>query len=139
MGVFATSLNRPRVIARLVFTLSLIVFFSLPARAATDSADTFIGRLAETAIASLTEKELGIEIRQERFRNLLRSGLNLGRMANVLLGPYRRRASEEEMTAFSVALEDYVVYTYAWRFANYSGEPQRCCRRRGTFRTDDRF
>lgn len=93
-----------------------------PFAAQAEEPDEFIGRLADTAIASLTTSDIELSTRQERFRELLRSGLNLDRMARVLLGPYRRRASDEQIDAFEAALEDYVVYTYAWRFAAYSGQ-----------------
>lgn len=107
-----------RAIASTIVLLGL--FGSLAAKA--EEPDAFIGRLADTAIASLTTSEIALNTRQERFRTLLRDGLNLDRMARVLLGPYRRRANEEQIETFEAALEDYFVYTYAWRFAAYSGQ-----------------
>ncbi len=105
----------------LVFLLIVFgLFGSVSARA--EDPDTFISRLADTAMSSLTASDVAIETRQERFRTLLRDGLSLDKMARVLLGPYRRRATDEEINAFEVALEDYIVFTYAWRFAAYSGE-----------------
>jgi len=103
---------------------SILVLFGLAGSLAAkaEEPDAFIGRLADTAIASLTTTDIALDTRQDRFRALLRDGLNLDRMARVLLGPYRRRASEEQIEAFEAALEDYVVYTYAWRFTTYSGQ-----------------
>ncbi|MEQ9491631.1 MAG: ABC transporter substrate-binding protein [Alphaproteobacteria bacterium] len=112
--------RRHTVRSLIVLVFGFFLFGSVAAKA--EEPDAFIGRLADTAISSLTTGDVDLETRQERFRNLLRDGLNLDKMARVLLGPYRRRATEEQLKAFEVALEDYVVYTYAWRFEAYSGQ-----------------
>jgi len=111
-----------RPLLRCIVASTLFLCLIVPLSAKAEEPDEFIGRLADTAIASLTTEEIELATRQERFRNLLRDGLNLDRMARVLLGPYRRRASEDQILSFEAALEDYVVYTYAWRFAAYSGQ-----------------
>lgn len=122
MRFSATFSQHRRSILRIVASTILVfgLIGSLAAKA--EEPDAFIGRLADTAIASLTTNDVALNTRQDRFRTLLRSGLNLDRMARVLLGPYRRRANEEQIKSFEVALEDYVVYTYAWRFTAYSGQ-----------------
>lgn len=115
------NLHRRHTVCSLVaLVFGLFLLSSVAAKA--EEPDAFIGRLADTAISSLTTKDVDLGIRQERFRTLLRDGLNLDKMARVLLGPYRRRATEEQIDAFEAALEDYVVYTYAWRFEAYSGQ-----------------
>ena len=97
----------------------------LPARADTSAAEAptdFIARLADTAITTLTSPDLSKTERQEKFRALFTEGFHLQRISEFLLGPYRRRASEEDIKAFSEALEDNVVATYAWRFKSYAGQ-----------------
>lgn len=87
-----------------------------------ESPDAFIARLAAGAIQNLTAADLPSEVRQARFRDMLRDGFDLENVSNFLLGPFRRKASEAEIAAFRRALEDNVVATYAWRFASYDGQ-----------------
>lgn len=86
------------------------------------TAADFITDLGDRAIGALTDKSLEPETRQERFRTLLREGLDLEHVGHFVLGAYRRRASEEQMETFLALLEDNIVNNYAWRFRNYSGE-----------------
>lgn len=92
------------------------------APAAAEEPDAFIERLAVTAIDSLTAKDLDPRERQDRFRALLRDGMDLERVGAFVLGPYRRQATEDQIERFQTELEDYVVASYAWRFGEYSGE-----------------
>ncbi|RVU37930.1 ABC transporter substrate-binding protein [Hwanghaeella grinnelliae] len=87
-----------------------------------ESPDAFIARLAAGAIENLTAPDIPPEERQERFRTMLQDGFDLENVSNFLLGPFRRKASDEEIDAFRSALEDNVVVTYAWRFASYNGQ-----------------
>ena len=87
-----------------------------------ESPDAFIARLAAGAIENLTSPDIPPEERQERFRAMLQDGFDLENVSNFLLGPFRRKASEDEINAFRLALEDNVVVTYAWRFASYDGQ-----------------
>ena len=76
-----------------------------------ESPDAFIARLAAGAIENLTSPDLPPEERQARFRTMLQDGFDLENVSNFLLGPFRRKASEDEINAFRLALEDNVVVT----------------------------
>lgn len=109
----------------LIALLTLVFLFFLwpvqPAMAG-ESPEDFIRRLAAGAIENLTSADLPLAERQARFRVMLRDGFDLENVSNFLLGPYRRKASDEEIADFRSALEDNVVATYAWRFASYNGQ-----------------
>lgn len=87
-----------------------------------ESPEAFIARLAAGAIENLTSPEIPMEERQARFRAMLHDGFDIENVSNFLLGPFRRKASPDEIEDFRRVLEDNVVATYAWRFASYNGQ-----------------
>ena len=87
----------------------------------TDAA-AFIDRLGNRAIEALTDPALEPAVRRDRFRDLLRKGLDLRFVSEFVLGAYRRRASADQLERFRALLEDNIVQNYAWRFRNYNGE-----------------
>ncbi|MBP5857036.1 ABC transporter substrate-binding protein [Marivibrio halodurans] len=118
--------NRPSFLlaaAAAVLALITVNATMLPARAAADGgAGDFIVNLGERAVGALTDKSIDQGLRQERFRDLLKEGLDLRHIAEFVLGSYRRRASDQQMQDFLSLLEDNIVQNYARRFRNYSGE-----------------
>lgn len=110
------------------FVIFTLMAFS--AHAADDAADDaaklgpdgFITDLSEKAIEALTTDDITSAERNKRFRDMLSNAFDIPRVSGFLLGPYRRKASDEDLSAFQAALEDNVVVTYAWRFSEYNGE-----------------
>lgn len=95
---------------------------SAPAFAAERDPSEFIVDLGERAVGALTDKSLTAETRRERFRDLLRVGLDMEHIGQFVLGAYRRRTSDDQMATFLDLLEDNIVQNYAWRFRNYNGQ-----------------
>lgn len=119
--------SRPRnlfvAMAAAVMALIVVNAAMLPARASADGGPGgFIVDLGERAVGALTNKDIEPTLRRERFRDLLKEGLDLRHIAEFVLGAYRRRASDEQMDSFLDLLENNIVQNYAWRFRNYSGE-----------------
>ncbi|MCR9221385.1 MAG: ABC transporter substrate-binding protein [Alphaproteobacteria bacterium] len=85
-------------------------------------AGAFILDLGERAVTALTDREIPQEERQERFRTLLNTGLDLEFVGGYVLGVYRRQTDAEQMGTFLELLEENIVQNYAWRFRNYTGE-----------------
>ena len=106
----------------LIALLTVLCLWPLQPAVADESPDAFSSRLATGAIEHLTSPDLPPAERQARFRTMLRDGFDIENVSNFLLGPFRRKASAEEIDAFRKALEDNVVATYAWRFAGYDGQ-----------------
>ena len=106
----------------LIALITIAVLWPIQPVMAGESPDAFISRLATGAIENLTSPDLPQEERQARFRSMLKDGFDLENVANFLLGPFRRKASEAEIDAFRLEFEDNVVATYAWRFASYDGQ-----------------
>jgi phospholipid transport system substrate-binding protein len=60
--------------------------------------------------------------RQARFRELFRASFDGPGIARFVLGRYWRSASEEEQREFLRLFEDYVVFVYTTRLADFGGE-----------------
>ncbi len=107
----------------LAFVLSPVaVSTSVPTAHANQDAASFIDTMATRAIEALTDPELGNAVRAERFRELLKEGMDIPDIARRVLGPYVRRATDEELVEFEGLLEENIVRRYAIMFKDYSGE-----------------
>lgn len=87
-----------------------------------EEAGPFIMSLADRAISALTDPDLAADVRAERFRTLLNDSLDIPHVSRRVLGPYVRRATDEEMAEFRALLEENIVRKYAVMFKGYSGE-----------------
>ncbi len=104
-----------------LLTLALAV---PPARAqnAVPGAAQFIDRLSQSAIEGLTSKEIDHDERKERFRKLFTEAFDVTTIGRFALGAPWRTASENDRAEYLKAFEDYIVASYATRFADYGGE-----------------
>ncbi|MDP4796129.1 MAG: ABC transporter substrate-binding protein [Rhodospirillales bacterium] len=86
-------------------------------------AEAFIVKLADEAISKLTDKSIGIEEQEKRFREIVREHIAFNTIARwVLGGHYWRAATEAQQNRYLGLFEDLMVATYAHRFQNYDGE-----------------
>jgi phospholipid transport system substrate-binding protein len=85
-------------------------------------ASEFVARLAERAIEGLTEKDIPLAERTQRFRLLLTEGFDVPQIGRFVLGRYWRVATEEERAEYLKLFEDFIVHNYATRFGEYAGE-----------------
>src|SRR5216683_2160279 len=88
-----------------------------------NSADAvaFMNQLWGRAIEVLNNKS-DAAARQARFRELFHADFDSPGIARFVLGRYWRNASEEEQQEFVRLFEEYVVFVYTARFANFGGE-----------------
>ncbi len=98
-------------------------FAVVPASLAAQSdAGVFVKNLGDHAIRVLTVKDITDSEREDRFRNLLRSGFDVRRIGRFVLGRYERGVKKESIDEYHGLFEDLIVATYAARFAEYSGQ-----------------
>ena len=93
-----------------------------PVAHASEDAGSFIMNLADRAIGALTDPSLDDSVRAERFRDLVRDGLDIDFIAGRVMGPYVRRATDVEMAEFRELLEENIVRKYSVMFKSYSGQ-----------------
>ncbi|MCM0020696.1 MAG: ABC transporter substrate-binding protein [Tagaea sp.] len=86
------------------------------------AAAAFIERLAQRAIEGLTARDIDTDERTKRFRVLLTESFDVPKIGRFALGAAWRTASAADREAYLKAFEDFIVATYATRFADYGGE-----------------
>ena len=112
-----------RPLRTLVLALAFSAATALTAMAAPAQApDDFIRSLSHTAIDSLSSDNLSEVEREQRFRVLLTENFDVPSIARFVLGLYWPRATEEQRKQYLVLFEDFIVKSYAKRFADFSGE-----------------
>src|SRR5215510_2959822 len=105
---------------------SLFVLFATAAVAGpplvnTADAVAFMNKLWDRAVEVLNNKA-DPAVREARFRELFRTDFDNAGIARFVLGRYWRTASPEEQQEFVKLFEDYVVFVYTARLANFGGE-----------------
>jgi phospholipid transport system substrate-binding protein len=89
--------------------------------AAADSPGAFVQQLAGSALGVSSDAGRSHEAKVDELRKLLRQGFDVDYIGKYVLGRYWRRASEAEREAYLDIFEEYVVQTYAKRFASFDG------------------
>lgn len=112
-------------------SLLLAVFcaFLISLATAAPAADTsstpsarFVQALGNTALMSLTGKNIPRKTREDRVRKILRDNFDVQAIGKFALGPYWREASDSQKKEYMDLFEDMVVKTYTTRFEDYSGQ-----------------
>ncbi len=95
-----------------------------PARAGdfADGAGEFVKELADSAIAVINEKNLPLDRRIEKFRQLFIGGFDVPTIAQFVMGRAWVRATDEQKQAYLKAFEGMTLLTWALRFSEYNGE-----------------
>ena len=81
----------------------------------------FMNRLWGRAVEVLNRKT-DPAVREARFRELFRQDFDAPGIARFVLGRYWRAVSEEEQKEFVKLFEDYVVFVYTARLADFGGQ-----------------
>jgi phospholipid transport system substrate-binding protein len=105
----------------LLLAIALVPAVPAPAGASADPAQ-FIKSMGEKAINELTGANVTEAERQERFRQLFTESFDVPTIGKFVLGRYWRTATDAERAEFLKLFEDFIVKSYAVRFADYAGE-----------------
>jgi phospholipid transport system substrate-binding protein len=81
----------------------------------------FMNRLWDRAVEVLNRKT-DPAVREARFRELFRRDFDAPGIARFVLGRYWRAVSAEEQKEFVKLFEDYVVFVYTVRLADFGGQ-----------------
>lgn len=88
---------------------------------AADAPGVFVQDLASRALGVSSDAGRSPEAKVSELRHLLRRGFDVDYIGKYVLGRYWRRASDSERQAYLDIFEEYVVQTYAKRFATFNG------------------
>jgi phospholipid transport system substrate-binding protein len=92
------------------------------AEAYVDESAMFVRNLANQAISTLSDKSLSTDDRRKKFRDLFNESFAVKGIALYVLGRYRKRATDAELTEYLKLFEDVIVNTWADRFTEYAGQ-----------------
>ncbi len=82
----------------------------------------FIRDLANQAISMLSNPSLNKADRRQKFRNLFAESFAVKGIGLYVLGRYRKRATDAELSEYLTLFEDVIVNTWADRFTEYAGQ-----------------
>lgn len=113
-------------IFRRVFLIAVIALLIGPAMVPVAAAETdpkvFVMQLADKAMETMTAKGISDAERNQRFRTLFTSEVDVPEIGRFVLGRHWRAATPEQQRAFLKSFEDIVVLTWATRFKDYAGD-----------------
>ena len=113
------------VVASLRTVLCLLAFVAIAALAASDahaasSAETFVQSNIDKTYAILNDEALSASEREQQFRALLLSVVDVRRVAVFTLGPYARNAAQSDLESFERAFADFLTAVYQRGLDNYA-------------------
>lgn len=103
------------------FALVAALALAVPAAAA-ESADQFLKRYGEEALAELTAPGLSEEDLAERFAELLDEGFDVPAIGQFVVARYWRSADEEQRREFLAVFRDYLTQRFLPLFRDYEGQ-----------------
>lgn len=108
--------------ARIVAVMLMVLMMPVSGRAADASAEAFIHKLADRALALVTDNGKSMVEKRARFDELLADTFDMEGIGRFLLGRYWRTTPPEVQQDYLKAFTENIVYTYTARFDEYSGQ-----------------
>lgn len=106
-----------------MFALSMMTTVAGTARAQTaDGARQFVEATAQSAIATMADKQLSRNDRDDRFRSLFVQSFDIPEIGRFVLSRHWRAATPDQQKEFLALFEEITVLTWARRFQDYNGE-----------------
>lgn len=102
--------------------LCLFCFSSQALASETATAEQFAKNLADNIITNVVRPKISLQQKQEKFQSVFMSAINVKKNARFTLGRYAKKASDEQLQAYTDALADNIVYTWTTRFNEYAGD-----------------
>ncbi|MEN3950219.1 ABC transporter substrate-binding protein [Iodidimonas sp. SYSU 1G8] len=94
---------------------------SLPAAAQSAAAGTMVQKLADDTVSLLQSQTRGAD-RDQRFRQMMSEGFDVGFLGRQALGRNWRTATEAERKAYEEIFDDYMLRTITSRLARFEQE-----------------
>ena len=108
---------------KLIFFVFCILTCAFPAAAAdTTAAEAFSKKLADDIMRDVVKAQTSLQQKQDAFRKIFLSAVNIKSTARFTLGRYARTAAPKQLQAYTDALTNNIIYTWTERFNNYAGE-----------------
>lgn len=93
----------------------------MPASAASvDDASKYVESLGNTAIETLSDKNLDKELKRKKIEQLFRENVDIAWIGRFVLGRFWRQTSDEQKKNYLKEYEIFLVHHYAVRFTDYT-------------------
>ena len=102
----------------ILFCLTTFAFPSLAADTA--DAQKFAKKLADDIITDVVNADAPLSLKQETFRKIFMSAINVKKSAKFTLGRYAKTADPQLVSDYTDTLADNIIYTWTDRFGNYA-------------------
>lgn len=86
-----------------------------------DNASKYIESLGNSAIATLTDKKLDKETKNQKIEQLFRENVDVAWIGKFVLGRFWRQVTDDQKTRYLKEYETFLVHNYATRFTDYTG------------------
>lgn len=127
--------HRRRALAALALALFLPPALAAAPGLAAEGAGAFVAEFGSTAMRTMKNQRMAPADRLRTLAALVNADFDLPRIARFVLGRYWEEASEGERAAFTRVFTDFMVETYAARFADDGSLSLRVVRERAESET----
>ncbi len=86
------------------------------------AAEAFITKVAGEGLAILDDTSLSIDVRTDKFADLVIANADIEKIGYFTLGNHRRKATPEELEEFNGLFKDFTRNFYSTRLGEYSGQ-----------------
>lgn len=109
---------------KLIILAFCALIAAAPVAEAADAAgaEAFAQKLADEIMRDVVKSKTTLEQKQNAFRKIFLSAVNINSTARFTLGRYARTTDKELLKAYTDALTNNIIYTWTERFNNYAGE-----------------
>ncbi len=114
-------LQARNIIKRLLVVVACLSLLSSPSVAApVDDASKYIESLGNSAIATLTDKQLDKETKTKKIEQLFRENVDTAWIGRFVLGRFWRQITDDQKVRYLRGYESFLVRNYATRFTDYT-------------------
>jgi len=109
-----------KLVLAFVSVFSLVVFSTQSFAAPVDDASKFVETVGNSAVATLTNKSLSKEKKQDKIEKLFRDNVDTAWIGKFVLGRFWKQATDDQKKRYLKEYEAFITNRYATRFSDYS-------------------
>lgn len=109
-------------LVRILAVMLTVLLVPAASQAGSRDAEAFIHKLADRALALVTDHSSSMSDKRARFDELLGDTFDMEGIGRFLLGRYWRTTPQDVQREYLRAFTENIVYTYTARFDEYSGQ-----------------
>ena len=112
----------PRAVKPAVFAMVMLVAASPAEAGSCNSAKAYISKVANSVTRIVANTSVGSAVREQRFRQVFRSNMNIRKLGKFALGRYARKMPASKNATYLKLVEGLVIKVFFSRMKDYRGE-----------------